>query len=47
MAEAVRPLSDALRVITAPNGVRRELVLGLRIDAAIEVKYDRHGSILS
>jgi len=46
LAEIVQPLSDALLVITAPDGTRREVVVTLRIDTAIEVQYHQHGGIL-
>ena len=42
----IRPLSDALLVITGAGGTRRELTVTLRIDTAIEVDYYHHGGIL-
>jgi len=46
LAEVLQPLSDAMLVITAPDAVRREVMLSLRIDTAIEVQYYQHGGIL-
>lgn len=46
LAEVVQPLSDALLVIAAPDGTRREVPVTLRIDTAIEVQYHQHGGIL-
>jgi aconitate hydratase len=40
------PQSDALLVITAPDGRRREVTVTLRIDTPIEVDYYVHGGIL-
>ena len=40
------PQSDALLIITAPDGRRRELSVTLRIDTPIEVDYYLHGGIL-
>ena len=42
----IRPQSDALLVITAADGSRREVTVTLRIDTPIEVDYYRHGGIL-
>ncbi len=46
LAGDIRPLSDALIVITGADGQRREVPVTLRIDTAIEVDYYRHGGIL-
>mgnify|MGYP000007271219 CR=1 FL=1 len=46
LAADIRPLSDALLVITDANGQRREVPVTLRIDTAIEVDYYKHGGIL-
>jgi aconitate hydratase len=46
LAELIQPLSDALLVITAPGGARREVRVTLRIDTAVEVQYYQHGGIL-
>ena len=46
LAEVVQPLSDARLVITAADGTRREVVVTLRIDTAVEVQYYQHGGIL-
>ncbi len=43
---ALTPRSDAMLVITDAKGVRREVVLTLRIDTPIEVDYYRSGGIL-
>jgi aconitate hydratase len=42
----LRPQSDAVIVVTRPDGTRQELVVTLRIDTPIEVDYYRHGGIL-
>jgi len=42
----LRPQSDALLVVTRPDGSREEATLTLRIDTPIEVDYYRHGGIL-
>jgi aconitate hydratase len=42
----IRPQSDAQLVITSADGARREVVVTLRIDTAIEVDYYKHGGIL-
>jgi aconitate hydratase len=46
LASDIKPLSDALLVITSSDGKRREVAVTLRIDTAIEVDYYRHGGIL-
>ena len=46
LAPEVKPLSDATLVITGADGSRREVVVTLRIDTAIEVDYYHHGGIL-
>ncbi len=46
LASDIKPLSDALLVITGADGQRREVPVTLRIDTAIEVDYYRHGGIL-
>jgi aconitate hydratase len=42
----LRPQSDALVVVTRPDGSRQEVTVTLRIDTPIEVDYYRHGGIL-
>ncbi len=46
LAPEVKPLSDATLVITGADGTRREVLVTLRIDTAIEVDYYHHGGIL-
>ena len=46
LAANIKPLSDALMVITPADGRRREVPVTLRIDTAIEVDYYHHGGIL-
>ena len=46
LAPEIKPLSDALLVITGVDGTRREVPVTLRIDTAIEVAYYQHGGIL-
>ena len=46
LAEVLQPRSDALLVITAPGGARREVPVTLRMDTAIELQYYQHGGIL-
>ena len=46
LADDIKPLSDALLVITRADGSRREVTVTLRIDTAIEVDYYKHGGIL-
>ncbi len=43
---ALQPQSDALLVVTRPDGSREELTVTLRIDTPIEVDYYQHGGIL-
>ncbi len=43
---ALVPQSDALLVLTAADGTRRELPLTLRVDTPVEAEYLRHGGIL-
>ncbi|MES2940201.1 MAG: aconitate hydratase, partial [Pseudomonadota bacterium] len=42
----LRPQSDALLVVTRPDGSRQEVTVTLRIDTPIEVDYYQHGGIL-
>ncbi len=46
LATDIQPLSDAMLVLTAADGTRREVPVTLRIDTAIEVTYYQHGGIL-
>jgi len=46
LAEDIKPLSEALLVITGADGTQRKLAVTLRIDTAIEVDYYKHGGIL-
>jgi aconitate hydratase len=46
LAADIRPLSDAMLVITGADARRREVSVTLRIDTAIEVEYYKHGGIL-
>jgi aconitate hydratase len=46
LGEEIKPLSEARVVITGTDGARREVVVTLRIDTAIEVEYYKHGGIL-
>ena len=46
LAPEIKPLSDAVLVITGVDGTRREVPVTLRIDTAIEVAYYQHGGIL-
>jgi aconitate hydratase len=43
---SLRPQSEAVLVVTRPDGSRQEVPLTLRIDTPIEVDYYRHGGIL-
>ncbi len=42
----VKPLSDATLTITGADGKKRNVLVTLRIDTAIEVDYYKHGGIL-
>ncbi|MBA2676164.1 aconitate hydratase [Ramlibacter sp.] len=42
----LRPQSDALLVVTRPDGTKLEVTVTLRIDTPIEVDYYQHGGIL-
>ena len=46
LAADIKPLSDALLLITRADGSQREVAVTLRIDTAIEVDYYKHGGIL-
>jgi len=46
LADDIKPLSDALLLITRADGSRREVAVTLRIDTPIEVDYYKHGGIL-
>ncbi len=46
LAPEIKPLSDAVLVVTGVDGTRREVPVTLRIDTAIEVAYYQHGGIL-
>jgi aconitate hydratase len=42
----LKPQSEAMIVVTRPDGQRQEVRVILRIDTPIEVDYYRHGGIL-
>jgi aconitate hydratase len=46
LGSTITPQSDATLVITAADGSKREVMVTLRIDTAIEVDYYKHGGIL-
>ena len=46
LGSTITPQSDATLVITAADGSKREVMVTLRIDIAIEVDYYKHGGIL-
>jgi aconitate hydratase len=46
LAATIEPQQDATLVITTGNGIKRRVLLTLRIDTPIEVDYYQHGGIL-
>ena len=46
LADDIKPLANALLVITRTDASRHEVTVTLRIDTAIEVDYYKHGGIL-